>query len=243
MTCKRCGKTVRGAATTCPACGAAFSDVSLGAMHEEQLRKNAPKKKKRKLSPEEKGLRIALIVIAIVAVLAILLGIGYLYAKNLIDDNANIDTKFDPNEQGDLNINTELPTQGIQNIALFGLDERGDTDELYDGLGNGKSFHSDAVIILTVDRRDPANPRVKMSSIARDTLVYVEGYSDYYGLGDKTGFLNKRHYAYENWNTDDPKPHCDNYRSLYKSIPFFIIGSEFFINYQIKFREKEGSGK
>ena len=47
-----------------------------------------------------------------------------------------------------------------------------------------------------------------------------------YGLGDKTGFLNKRHYAYENWNTDDPKPHCDNYRSLYKSIPFFIIGSD-----------------
>ena len=47
-----------------------------------------------------------------------------------------------------------------------------------------------------------------------------------YGLGDKTGFLNKRHYAYENWNTDDPKPHCDNYRSLYKSVPFFIIGTE-----------------
>lgn len=47
-----------------------------------------------------------------------------------------------------------------------------------------------------------------------------------YGLGDKTGFLNKRFYAYENWNTDDPKPHCDNYRSLYKSIPFFIIAGE-----------------
>jgi len=46
-----------------------------------------------------------------------------------------------------------------------------------------------------------------------------------YGLGDKTGFLNKRHYAYENWNTDDPKPHCDNYRSLYKSIPFFIVAT------------------
>lgn len=46
-----------------------------------------------------------------------------------------------------------------------------------------------------------------------------------YGLGDKTGFLNKRHYAYENWNTDDPNPHCDNYRSLYKSIGFFIIAT------------------
>lgn len=47
-----------------------------------------------------------------------------------------------------------------------------------------------------------------------------------YGLGDKTGFLNKRHYAYENWNTDDPNPHCDNYKSLYKSINFFMVYSE-----------------
>ena len=47
-----------------------------------------------------------------------------------------------------------------------------------------------------------------------------------YGLGDKTGFLNKRHYAYENWNTDDPTPHCDNYKSLYKSINFFMVYTE-----------------
>lgn len=44
-----------------------------------------------------------------------------------------------------------------------------------------------------------------------------------YGLGDKTGFLNKRHYDYENWNTDDPSPHCDNHKSLYKSINFFMV--------------------
>ncbi len=46
-----------------------------------------------------------------------------------------------------------------------------------------------------------------------------------YGLGDKTGFLNKRHYEYENWNTDNPDPHCDNYKSLYKSINFFMVYS------------------
>ena len=44
-----------------------------------------------------------------------------------------------------------------------------------------------------------------------------------YGLGDKTGYLNKRHYAYENWCTDDPAPHVDCFKSLYKSINFFII--------------------
>jgi len=47
-----------------------------------------------------------------------------------------------------------------------------------------------------------------------------------YGLGDKTGFLNKRNYEYVNWNSDDPKPHCDNYKSLYKSINFFMIYSD-----------------
>lgn len=44
----------------------------------------------------------------------------------------------------------------------------------------------------------------------------------FYGLGDKTGFINKRGYEYVSWNTDDPNPHVDSYKSLYKSIPFFI---------------------
>lgn len=47
-----------------------------------------------------------------------------------------------------------------------------------------------------------------------------------YGLGDKTGYLDKRHYAYENWNTDDPSPHVDCFQSLYKSINFFIVKGE-----------------
>lgn len=47
-----------------------------------------------------------------------------------------------------------------------------------------------------------------------------------YGLGDKTGVLNKRYYEYENWNSDIPDPHEDCFKSLYKSIPFFIILKE-----------------
>lgn len=45
----------------------------------------------------------------------------------------------------------------------------------------------------------------------------------FYGLGDKPGCLNKRGYAYENWNTDDPAPHVDSFQHLYKSIPFFMV--------------------
>lgn len=50
----------------------------------------------------------------------------------------------------------------------------------------------------------------------------MNGEEAFYGLGDKTGFLNKRGYEYEMWNSDIPDPHVDSFKSLYKSIPFFI---------------------
>ena len=48
------------------------------------------------------------------------------------------------------------------------------------------------------------------------------GDEKFYGLGDKTGHLNKRGYGYEMWNTDASSPHVESDKSLYKSIPFFI---------------------
>ena len=44
----------------------------------------------------------------------------------------------------------------------------------------------------------------------------------YYGLGEKTGFLNKHGYEYEMWNTDEPAAHLEYFKYLYKSIPFYI---------------------
>lgn len=56
------------------------------------------------------------------------------------------------------------------------------------------------------------------------TIIKKLGKNDaIYGLGDKPGCLNKRGYSYVNWNTDDPAPHVDSFKSLYKSIPFFIV--------------------
>lgn len=54
------------------------------------------------------------------------------------------------------------------------------------------------------------------------TVKKLDGDEKFYGLGDKTGFLNKRDYEYENWNSDIPQAHTDSYRALYKSIPFLI---------------------
>lgn len=44
----------------------------------------------------------------------------------------------------------------------------------------------------------------------------------FYGLGDKTGFLDKRGYEYDNWNYDEPRPHIESFTNLYKSIPVLL---------------------
>lgn len=44
----------------------------------------------------------------------------------------------------------------------------------------------------------------------------------FYGLGEKTGFLDKSGKSYTMWNTDVFEPHVDSTDPLYKSIPFLI---------------------
>lgn len=44
----------------------------------------------------------------------------------------------------------------------------------------------------------------------------------FYGLGEETGYFNKKWYRYEMWNSDVPMPHVESIRSLYVSVPFFI---------------------
>ena len=59
-----------------------------------------------------------------------------------------------------------------------------------------------------------------------EVLKCMEGDEYFYGLGDKYNFLNKKGYAFEMWNSDIPDPHYESMRSLYKSIPFFIVHRE-----------------
>lgn len=56
-----------------------------------------------------------------------------------------------------------------------------------------------------------------------EVIKRMDGDECFYGLGDKTGFMNKRHYAYEMWNTDNPAPHVDSFKVMYKDIPFMIV--------------------
>ena len=54
----------------------------------------------------------------------------------------------------------------------------------------------------------------------------MDGDEVFYGLGDKTGYLNKRGYEFECWNTDNPDAQLEHFKALYKSIPFFITLKE-----------------
>ncbi len=103
-------------------------------------------------------------------------------------------------------------------------------------------FYDKNGLLLCADYRGERNPRFELDKDSVE-LIEQEGHSlsagsgkEYaiqcvkqldrhdciYGLGDKTGVLNKRYYEYENWNSDIPDPHEDSFKSLYKSIPFFI---------------------
>ncbi len=154
MNCKHCGKTIKADAAVCPHCGKALTQqpkmVSLSEMSAKHAKKKSP------LNKKERILRVALIVAA--AVLALLVaGTTLLWA--LLEGNIQRGSEL----SGDIGVNELLSTKDVQNIALFGLDDR---DSSADG-------HSDAIIIVSIDRK---HDKIKMTSIARDSLVPVEGY-------------------------------------------------------------------
>lgn len=63
----------------------------------------------------------------------------------------------------------------------------------------------------------------KLISSLKQTLHFTLRDDEYlYGLGEQTGFLNKRNFIYKTWNTDDPKVHYETYECLYKSIPVVL---------------------
>lgn len=107
--------------------------------------------KKKKKSPSILPV-IAVVLLALV-VAAVSLVIAYLGKVNQGSDLS-----------GDIGINSDLPSDGVQNIALFGLETE---------YRNNASGRSDAIIILSVDR---THNKIKLTSIARDTLVAVEGH-------------------------------------------------------------------
>lgn len=68
-----------------------------------------------------------------------------------------------PLDENDLGIET-ADYESVRNIALLGIDSRKDND----------SGRSDAIVILTIDKK---HKKLKLTSIARDTYVSIDGHS------------------------------------------------------------------
>lgn len=103
--------------------------------------------------------------------------------------------------------------------------------DVYDG--SGKLLMSDYRGIRTLggEVNDEANALLAAEGHVMENMAYnypvqtvkaLDTTDCFYGLGDKTGFINKRGYEYENWNSDLPQAHTESFPALYKSIPFLI---------------------
>ncbi len=118
---------------------------------------NPPQNKKSgKKAKKRRGQAVALTLIILICCLLLSCGGLYLYAYRTIDK-----IEREPLDTADLGITT-YKYSSVKNIALLGLDTREDNN-----VGR-----SDAVVILTVDKK---HKKLKLTSVARDTYVAIEG--------------------------------------------------------------------
>lgn len=110
---------------------------------------------------KRKKIVLSLITTMVIIIATAAIG-GYYYIHNILSKANKVEMKKE-----DLGIkeeiNTKLSTEygDIQNIALFGIDQL-----------EGQIGRSDAIMIATIDRN---NKKVKISSIMRDSYVYIPG--------------------------------------------------------------------
>ena len=122
--------------------------------HEEAA--STPKKKKR-------WWRILLLLLLIpLAILAALIIAWYTVPRTVIDANVQSVSEF---EESEVAVTPELPpVRNVMNIALFGVDQK-----------RGSVGRSDAMLILSIDKD---HNKIKLTSIARDSLVPIDGHGE-----------------------------------------------------------------
>ena len=139
-----------------------------------------------------------------------------------------------------------------EKIIRFGVDPFGDADlaasiaaEGDEPTEGGKREETDEAVQLSFGQhkvtlqKNPFSMRVERQgeivfqtaehcvAFNADKHVYFsmkkEPASPIYGLGEKSGFINKNGHKISNWNTDVFAPHNKDTIELYQSIPFVII--------------------
>ncbi len=169
MCCPNCGKRIRKDQTVCPWCGASQdAEKTDGKKNSKKSGEKAPAQvhlgakgatKRKKLTEKQKKTLLAIGISAGAVLLALIVT-----AVTLISGWLGKIQRESELSEGDIGINSNLPdSKDVQNIALFGLDSRADND----------SGRSDAMIILSIDR---VHNKVKLTSIARDSLVAIDGH-------------------------------------------------------------------
>ncbi len=146
------------------------------------------------------------------------------HRSKAIEGKKTVPTEYTVTEEGDaLVISTDALTAKVYDNLLIDFYKADGTLLCADYRGKrtvGDAIDEEYLEMLRAEGHDVSD----MSS--RDHRIQVvkamDGDEKFYGLGDKTGFLNKRDYEYENWNSDIPQAHNEDYRALYKSIPFLI---------------------
>lgn len=133
-----------------------YEDISSSSSVGKHSAKSVSRGKK---SKKKRRLRLPVKILIVLLCLVTALGTAfYAYTNNLLDklERSELDTE-------NLGITTDKYGD-IKNVALLGLDTRTDN----------KSGRSDANVILTIDKK---HKKIKLTSIARDTYVSIDGHS------------------------------------------------------------------
>lgn len=131
----------------------------------------------------------------------------------------------------DIDVTRNTDTVRIQTDALTVWVYDDFKIDVYDGNGNAlcRDYRGKRIPRITISKESAELMKKEGHKVALSKDKYqievvkeMMNTTAFYGLGDMTGFLNKKGYAYELWNSDNPMPHVDSFKSLYKSIPFMI---------------------
>lgn len=129
-----------------------FQDIS-SYSSEDRRRSDARGMRRPPKPPRRRGGAGKWISFLLVLVLVALVGLGFYMFSGL---------KVKPLD-GYLSADRSVRVSGVKNIALFGVDSRGQENE----------GRSDVMMVLTADSR---SHKLKLASLMRDSEVYIEGY-------------------------------------------------------------------
>lgn len=121
-----------------------------------------PKKNKKKKKTNRKR-KVLISILSVLLIIGIVLFVLFQYYFGGLQTDSEFKDKTNSELGIDEDIAAALNQKGVTNIALFGVDARGDSD----------AGRSDSTIILSLDWD---HSKIKLTSIARDTYVPIDGH-------------------------------------------------------------------